>query len=150
MEQEFYITRLDWVGTRLNQFGMFGEHENCLFRWKRSCSEWKQCWKKTIIYRESKSDELKIKLYSCHDINMKFLVVVTSPSIYQILSDSLVDESVWIFELSIKIRWYELRIVLYLFADLMLPLGYLSLEHLSLSLYEHWDLSLACKLVWCW
>ena len=26
--------------------------------------------------------ELTIKLYSCHDINMKFLVVVTPPSIY--------------------------------------------------------------------
>ena len=39
--------------------------------------EWKPC-----INRESKSDELTIKLYSCHDINMKFLVVVTPPSIY--------------------------------------------------------------------
>ena len=26
--------------------------------------------------------ELKIKLYSCHGINLKFLVVVTPPSIY--------------------------------------------------------------------
>ena len=34
------------------------------------------------INRESKSLELKIKLYSCYDINMKFLVVVTTPSIY--------------------------------------------------------------------
>ena len=39
--------------------------------------------RKTCINRESKSNELKIKLYSCHDINMKFLVVVTPPSIYQ-------------------------------------------------------------------
>ena len=38
---------------------------------------------KTCINRESKSFELKIKLYSCHYINMKFLVVVTSPYIYQ-------------------------------------------------------------------
>ena len=33
-EQEFWMTRLDWVGTRLNKFEMFGEHENCLSRWK--------------------------------------------------------------------------------------------------------------------
>ena len=39
--------------------------------------EWKPC-----INRESKSLELTINLYSCHDINMKFLVVVTPPSIY--------------------------------------------------------------------
>ena len=38
---------------------------------------------KPCINRESKSDELKIQLYSCHNINMKFLVVVTPPSIYQ-------------------------------------------------------------------
>ena len=37
---------------------------------------------KPCINRESKSDELKILLYSCHDINMKFLVVVTPPSVY--------------------------------------------------------------------
>ena len=40
--------------------------------------EWKP-W----IKREMKSLELTIKLYSCHDINMKFLVVVSTPSIYQ-------------------------------------------------------------------
>ena len=40
--------------------------------------EWKPC-----INRESKSLELTIKLYNFHDINMKFLVVVTPPSIYQ-------------------------------------------------------------------
>ena len=40
-------------------------------------AEWKPC-----INRESKNLELTIKLYSCHDINMKFLVVVTQPSIY--------------------------------------------------------------------
>ena len=39
--------------------------------------EWKPC-----INRGSKSLELTIKLYSCHDISMKFLVVVTPPSIY--------------------------------------------------------------------
>ena len=32
--------------------------------------------------RESKRLELTIKLYSFHDTNMKFLVVVTPPSIY--------------------------------------------------------------------
>ena len=39
--------------------------------------------RKPCINRESKSDELTITLYSCHDINMKLLVVVTPPSIYQ-------------------------------------------------------------------
>ena len=39
--------------------------------------------KKPCINRESKSLELTINLYSCHDINMKFLLVVTPPSIYQ-------------------------------------------------------------------
>ena len=38
---------------------------------------------KPYINRESKSDELTIKLYSCHNINMKFLLFVTPPSIYQ-------------------------------------------------------------------
>ena len=38
--------------------------------------------RKPCINRESKSLELTIYLYSCHDINMKFLVVVTPPSIY--------------------------------------------------------------------
>ena len=38
--------------------------------------------RKPCINRESKSDELTIMLYSFHDINMKFQVVVTPPSIY--------------------------------------------------------------------
>ena len=38
---------------------------------------------KPCINRESKSDDLTTQLYNCHDINMKFLVVVTPPSIYQ-------------------------------------------------------------------
>ena len=29
-EQEFWMTRLDWVGIWLNHFEMFEEHENCL------------------------------------------------------------------------------------------------------------------------
>ena len=33
-EQEFWMTRLDWAGIRLNQFEMFEEHENCLSRMK--------------------------------------------------------------------------------------------------------------------
>ena len=37
---------------------------------------------KPCINRESKSYELKIKLYSCYDINMKLLEVVSTPSIY--------------------------------------------------------------------
>ena len=39
--------------------------------------EWKPC-----INRESKSDELTVKLYSCHNTNMKFLVALTPLSIY--------------------------------------------------------------------
>ena len=38
--------------------------------------------RKPCINRESKSLELTIQLYSCHDINTKFLEVVTRPSIY--------------------------------------------------------------------
>ena len=38
--------------------------------------------RKPCINRESNSDELTIQLYSCHDIHMKFLVVVTPLSIY--------------------------------------------------------------------
>ena len=38
---------------------------------------------KPCINRESKSLELTIELYSFHNINMKFLVVVTPPSMYQ-------------------------------------------------------------------
>ena len=38
---------------------------------------------KPCINRESKSNELTIYLYRCHDINIKFLVVITPPSIYQ-------------------------------------------------------------------
>ena len=38
--------------------------------------------RKLCMNIESKSNELIIKLYCCHDINMKFLVVVTPPSIY--------------------------------------------------------------------
>ena len=47
-EQEFWMTRLDWVGIRLNQFEMFEEHEKCLSRWKQCYSSWKQCWMKTM------------------------------------------------------------------------------------------------------
>ena len=38
--------------------------------------------RKPCINRKSKSLELTINLYSCFNINMKFLVVVTPPSIY--------------------------------------------------------------------
>ena len=61
LEQEFWMTTLDWVGIRLNQFEMFEEHENCLSRQKQCCSklwnsvEWKPC-----INREVKSLELSI------------------------------------------------------------------------------------------
>ena len=39
--------------------------------------------RKPCINRESKSLELKIQSYSCHDINMKLLVLVTPTYIYQ-------------------------------------------------------------------
>ena len=42
--------------------------------------------RKPCINRESKSSELTIYLNSCHDINMKLLLVVTPPSIYQVSS----------------------------------------------------------------
>ena len=40
--------------------------------------------RKPYINRKIKSLELTIQLYSCHDIKMKFLLVVTPPSIYHI------------------------------------------------------------------
>ena len=69
---------LDYIEywNRLNQFGMFEEQENN-FVLNENSVEVKSC-----INRESKSDELTIYLYSFHDINMKFRVVVTPPSIY--------------------------------------------------------------------
>ena len=38
-EQEFWMTRLDWVGIRLNQIEMLEEHEKCLSRWEQCCSK---------------------------------------------------------------------------------------------------------------
>ena len=58
---------------------MFEEQENNVVLNEKSVD------RKPYINIESKSNELTIELYSCHDINMKFLVVVTPPSIYQIL-----------------------------------------------------------------
>ena len=59
---------------------MFEEHENNVVLNGNSIEG------NPYINRESKSDELTIKLYSCHDINMKFLAVVTPPSSYQWLT----------------------------------------------------------------
>ena len=56
---------------------MFEEQENNVVLNENSVD------RKPCINREIKSDELTISLYSCHNINMKFLVVVTPPSIYQ-------------------------------------------------------------------
>ena len=53
---------------------------------------------KPCINRESKSDELTIQLYSCHDINMKLLVVVTPPSIYQFLYNTNILISKQLFD----------------------------------------------------
>ena len=49
---------------------------------------------KSYINRESMILELTIKLYSCHDINMKFLVFVTPPSIYQVYCSWIVKKGV--------------------------------------------------------
>ena len=46
--------------------------------------------RKKCVNRESKSNEIIIYLYSCRNINMKFLVVVTPPSIYHLLSPLIV------------------------------------------------------------
>ena len=56
---------------------MFEVHENNAVLDENS-DEGKPC-----INRESKSDELTIQLYSCHNINIKLPAVVTQPSIYQ-------------------------------------------------------------------
>ena len=70
--------------TRLNQFEcsknmktVYPDENNVVLN--ENSVEGKPC-----INKESKSNEITIKLYSCHSINMKFLVVVTPPSIYQI------------------------------------------------------------------
>ena len=55
---------------------MFKEHEKNVVLNENSVEG------KTGINRESKSDELTIYLYSCHGITLKFLAVVTPPSIY--------------------------------------------------------------------
>ena len=55
---------------------MFEEHENNVVLNENSV-EVKLC-----INRKIKIDDLTIQLYSFHDINMKFLLVVTPPSIY--------------------------------------------------------------------
>ena len=56
---------------------MFEEQENNVVLNENSVD------RKPCINRENKSVELTIYLYSGQDINMKFLVVVTPPSIYQ-------------------------------------------------------------------
>ena len=58
---------------------MFEEQENNVVLNEKSV-EGKPC-----INRESKSDSLTVYLYSCHDINMNFLAVVTPPYIYQLI-----------------------------------------------------------------
>ena len=72
---------------------MSEEHENIVVMNENSV------YSKPCINRESKSDELTIKLYSCHDINMKLLLVVTPPSIYHIsrlqLDDTVLNRLSW-------------------------------------------------------
>ena len=48
--------------------------------------------RKLRINREIKSDEITIQLYSCHNINMKLLAVVTPPSIYQFPRDDMMGD----------------------------------------------------------
>ena len=54
------MTRLDWVGTQLNQFEMFGEHENYLSRQKNVVLYENSVERKPCINRESKILELTI------------------------------------------------------------------------------------------
>ena len=62
---------------------MFEEHENCLFQNEKNVVlnensiEGKPC-----IHKESKILELTIQVYSCYDMNIKLLAVVTPPYIY--------------------------------------------------------------------
>ena len=58
---------------------MFEEQENNVVLNEKSVGV------KPCINRESKSYELTIQLYSFHDINVKFLVVVTPSYIYHLL-----------------------------------------------------------------
>ena len=67
---------------------MFEEKENNVVLNENSVD------RKPCIHREIKSDDLTIYLYSCHDINMKFLVVVTPPYIYHIYTG---EKSNWIY-----------------------------------------------------
>ena len=71
---------------------MFEEHENNVVLNENSV-EGKPC-----IDGESKSDEITIYLYSCHDINMKILSVVTPPSIYQYSGTGLIPGRVSIMK----------------------------------------------------
>ena len=48
--------------------------------------------RKTCINREIKRNEITIELYSCHNINMKFLAVVTPPSVYHNIYDDPTDK----------------------------------------------------------
>ena len=73
--------------TRLNQFEcpkntktVYPDENNAVLN-ENSVVEGKPC-----INRESKIDELTIQLYSYHNINMKFLAVVTPPSTYNFVS----------------------------------------------------------------
>ena len=68
----------------------------------------------------------------------------------EIFSDSLVGISMWLFAFKKKTRWYEGCTVLYLFVELLVPLGYLNWEHLGLRLSELWHLILSCTMTWCW
>ena len=72
----------NWLSRIRNQFeilknmkNVYQDENNVVL--DENSLEWKPC-----INRESKSLELTIKLYSCHYIKMKFLVIVTPPSIY--------------------------------------------------------------------
>ena len=59
-EQEFWMTILDWVGTRLNQFEIFGEHENVYQDENNVVLDKSSVGRKPCINRESKSLELTI------------------------------------------------------------------------------------------
>ena len=67
-----------------------------------------------------------------------------------ILLYSLIVTSMWLLSLRTKKRWYEGLKLLYLFVDLLVSLGYLTWEHLGMSLSGIRELNLYCQFAWCW
>ena len=95
-EQKFCMTTLDWVEDLTQSVWNVWITWKLYIQMKTMLFLMKKIEIKPYINRESKIDELTIKLYSCHNINMKFLVVVTPPYIYQFLIQSWYNTPVYI------------------------------------------------------